>query len=182
MNKKTFNISEQEIIEKIHWIRGKKVMIDSDIAELYSVETKRLNEQVKRNIERFPEHFMIQLTKEEFANLKSQIATSSWGGRRSLPYAFTEHGILMSSNILQSRQAIQMSIRIIEVFVNIRERLLMNDEILKKINSLELDLANQEKHLGIIFKYLEKIKEDSVNRKNQEDRKRIGFKRTDENK
>lgn len=86
-------VAEQKILNKIHVIRGQKVMIDEDLAEMYKVETKRLNEQVKRNIKRFPKDFMFILTNKEFDNLKSQFATSSWGGRRKLPYAFTEQGL-----------------------------------------------------------------------------------------
>ena len=92
-------IAEEFVMQKIYLIRGQKVMIDSDLSELYQVETKRLNEQVSRNIERFPDDFMFQLTQDEFENLKSQIATSSWGGRRKLPYAFTEQGVAMLSGV-----------------------------------------------------------------------------------
>ena len=88
-------VPEEVNMSKIYLIRGLKMMLDMDLAELYEVETRRLNEQVKRNIDRFPEYFMFQLKKEEFENLKSQSATSSWGGRRKVPYAFTEHGVLM---------------------------------------------------------------------------------------
>ncbi|QIL39150.1 ORF6N domain-containing protein [Pedobacter sp. HDW13] len=95
-------IPDNILVNKIHELRVYKVMLDSDLAELYNVGTKRLNEQVSRNPDRFPEDFMFQLTDEEWLNLKSQIATSSWGGRRKLPYAFTEHGILMLSNVLSS--------------------------------------------------------------------------------
>jgi hypothetical protein len=100
-------IPDETVINKIYLIRNEKVMLDSDLALLYGIETRRLNEQVKRNIERFPEDFMFQLTETEFENLKSQFATSSWGGRRKLPYAFTEHGVLMLSSVLNSDLAIQ---------------------------------------------------------------------------
>lgn len=103
-------IPQEVIINKIYSIRGQKVMLDSDLAELYGVETKRLNEQVKRNNSRFPDDFMFQLTIQEWENLKSQIATSSWGGRRKLPYAFTEHGVLMLSSVLNSDRAIAVNI------------------------------------------------------------------------
>ena len=95
-------IPDEVLMKKIFLIRGKKIMFDEDLAELYGVETKRLNEQVKRNLSRFPEDFMFQLSKEEFTNLKSHIATSSWGGRRTPPYAFTEHGVLMISSVLRT--------------------------------------------------------------------------------
>jgi len=100
-------IPDEVLMNKIFLIRGKKVMIDEDLSELYGVETKRLNEQVKRNLSRFPDDFMFQLSKEEFTNLKSQIATTSWGGRRTPPYSFTEHGVLMLSSVLNSERAIQ---------------------------------------------------------------------------
>ena len=108
-------------------------------------------------------------------NLRSQFATSRWGGRRSLPHVFTEHGKLMLSNVLQSRQAIRMSIRIIEVFVEIRENLLKNEELIKMINKLELRSAKHEEHLKIIFKYLEQIEEEKAKQRRQNSRKKIGF-------
>jgi hypothetical protein len=95
-------VNEEYLISKIYYIRNQKVMLDEDLAELYGVETKRLNEQVKRNIIRFPGDFMFQLTENEFINLKSQFATSRWGGRRKLPYAFSEHGVLMLSGVLKA--------------------------------------------------------------------------------
>ena len=107
-------IPDDVVINKIYFIRNQKVMLDRDLAELYSVETKRLNEQVKRNLSRFPEDFMFQLSEIEFQNLKSQFATSSWGGIRKLPYVFTEHGVLMLSSILNSEKAIQTNIQILE--------------------------------------------------------------------
>jgi len=116
-------IPDERVIDKIFLIRGEKVMLDSDLAELYCVETRRLNEQVKRNIERFPEDFMFQLTGIEFENLKSQIATSSWGGRRKLPFAFTEHGVLMLTSVLNSDLAIKVNIQIMRVYSKIRNML-----------------------------------------------------------
>jgi len=111
-----------QIIEnKIHIIREQKVMLDSDLAELYGVETKNLNKAVKRNIERFPDDFMFQLTQEEFSNLKFQIGTSSWGGKRKLPYVFTEHGVLMLSSALSSEKAAQVNIQIMRAFVKLRQ-------------------------------------------------------------
>ncbi len=104
-------------------MRGQKVMIDEDLAELYEVETKRLNEQVKRNKDRFPEDFMFQLSKNEFEILKSQNATSSWGGRRLPPYVFTEHGVLMLSSVLRSGRAVEVNIQIMRIFTKMRELL-----------------------------------------------------------
>jgi hypothetical protein len=109
-------------------IRGLKVIIDSDLAELYGVETRRLNKQVRRNIKKFPEDFRFQLTKEEFADLKSQIATSSsgWGGRRKPPLVFTEHGALQAANVLNSTQANKMSVFSVRAFIQLREPLAFN--------------------------------------------------------
>lgn len=127
------------IDDKIFVIRSKKVMLDSDLAELYQVPVKRLNEQVKRNLARFPSDFMFQLNDEEADCLRSQFATSNKkrGGRRYLPYAFTEHGVAMLSAILQSKRAIDMSIYIVWAFVKIRELLLTNEEIARKMSEVE---------------------------------------------
>ncbi len=133
------SISE-EIQNKIYTIRGLQVMIDSDLARLYCVETRRLNEQVKRNADRFPKEFMFQLTKEEADNLMSQIAISSsrHGGRRKLPYAFTEQGVAMLSSVLHSDTAIQISIRIMEAFVSMRRFMLTNAQIFQRLGTLEV--------------------------------------------
>jgi hypothetical protein len=104
-------IPDEVLMNKIYLIRGQKVMIDSDLSELYGVETRRLNEQVKRNMPRFPEDFMFQLSENEYKNLMSQIAISSWGGRRKLPYVFTEHGVFMLSSVLNSERAIKVNIQ-----------------------------------------------------------------------
>ena len=104
-------LPDEVIMSKIFFIREQKVMLDNDLAELYGVETRRLNEQVKRNISRFPEDFMFQLTEIEYENLKSQFATSSWGGRRKPPNVFTEHGVLMLSSVLNSDKAIKVNIQ-----------------------------------------------------------------------
>jgi len=121
------NNNQIQIIEsKIFTIRGQQVMLDRDLAELYQVTTKRLNEQVKRNIDRFPKKFMFQLTKEEFEILKSQFATSSWGGVRKLPFVFTEHGCLQASNVLNSTIAKKMSVFIIDAFVTMKNQIQSN--------------------------------------------------------
>ena len=128
----------------IYEIRGIKVMLDSDLAKLYGVETKRLNEAVKRNAERFPKHYMFQLTEEEFATLRSQFATSKEGkgGRRYMPYVFSEQGVAMLSSVLNSEVAIQMNIRIIDTFVNMRHFALENKELTKRFNELERYFIN----------------------------------------
>src|SRR5690606_40409702 len=123
---KSTAISDEVLVNKIYEFRGQKVMLDSDLADLYGVETKRLNEQVRRNVSRFPKDFMFALNQEEIEILKSQIATSSWGGRRKAPNVFTEHGVLMLSSVLNSEQAIQVNIQIMRIFAKIRQYLADN--------------------------------------------------------
>jgi len=118
-------------------IRGEKVMLSQHLAELYEVEPRALNQAVKRNIERFPEDFMFQLTQEEFANLKSQFVISSWGGIRTAPYAFTEQGVAMLSSVLRSERAIQVNIEIMRTFVRLRQMLASNAELSRKLAALE---------------------------------------------
>ena len=127
----------QVIQSKIYNIRGYKVMLDFDLAELYQVETKFLKRAVKRNIERFPEDFMLTLTEKEFANLRCQIGTSSWGGSRYKPFAFTQEGIAMLSGILRSEIAIQVNISIMRAFVAMRQMIGGYEELLKRIVDLE---------------------------------------------
>lgn len=127
-----------EVIERrIYLIRGEKVMLDSDLAELYRVETKNLNKAVKRNLDRSPPDFMFQLTKQEATALRFQIGTSRWGGRRYLPYAFTEQGVAMLSSVLNSERAVQMNILIIRVFVRLREILATHKDLARKLEELE---------------------------------------------
>jgi len=147
------NIVKQDIIEKkIFLIRGLNVMLDRNLAELYGVETKYLTRQVRRNIERFPEDFMFQLTREEF--LRCQIVTSSWGGRRYLPYAFTEQGVAMLSSVLNSKRAIQVNIGIMRVFVNIRKLVSTNKGILNRLNQLEDKVQSHDKKIRTIFEVI----------------------------
>ena len=118
-------------------IRGQKVMVDSDLAELYGVETKRFNEAIKRNVARFPEDFMFQLTRSEHDNLKSQIVISSWGGRRTPPFAFTEQGVAMLSGILNSPRAVQVNIEIMRTFVRLRQMLASHADLARRLAALE---------------------------------------------
>ena len=145
-------------------------MLDKDLAELYQVETKRLNEQVKRNIERFPVDFMFTLTQAEFENLKSQIATSSWGGSRKMPQAFTEHGVLMLSGVLHSSRAIKVNIQIVRVFVKMKEMLLTNKEILLKLEQMESKSTKHDSEIQLIFRYLKQLLTVPA-----KPRKRIGY-------
>lgn len=130
-------IPHERIEKRIHELRGKKVMLDADLAELYGVETRALNQAVTRNAGRFPEDFMFRLTTTEAQDLKSQSVTSNWGGRRYLPYAFTEHGILMLSNVLKSERAVGVSIQIIRVFSKMREMIQGYRELIERIQKIE---------------------------------------------
>lgn len=136
---------ENKVESLIRVIRGQQVMLDRDLAELYGVETKRLNEQVKRNLERFPEDFMFQLTSNEFDNLKSQFATSSWGGVRKLPYAFTEQGVAMLSGVLKSSTAVEANIRIMRAFVSMRHFMVNNAAIFQRLETIEFNQLESNK-------------------------------------
>jgi len=138
MGKSTSLIPAERIERSILLIRGQKVMLDNDLAALYDVPTRRLVEAVKRNIERFPADFMLQLTKEEFDILRSQFATSSsWGGRRYLPYAFTEQGVAMLSSVLRSPRAVAVNIEIMRAFVRLRQMLASHADLARKLDALE---------------------------------------------
>ena len=136
---------ENNVESLIRVIRGQQVMLDRDLAELYGVETRRLNEQVKRNIERFPEDFMFQLTQNEFDNLKSQFATSSWGGVRKLPYAFTEQGVAMLSGVLKSSTAVEANIRIMRAFVSMRHFMVNNAAVFQRLETIEFNQLESNK-------------------------------------
>jgi len=126
----------EHIARSILVLRGQKVLLDAELAALYGVTTRRLNEQVRRNRRRFPEDFLFELTTEEFANLKSHFATSSWGGRRKLPLAFTEHGAIQAATILNSPHAVEMSVYVVRAFVKLRELLASNKDLARKLTPL----------------------------------------------
>ena len=166
------NIPDEILLNRIYKIRDQKVMLDKDLAELYDVKPIRLREQVKRNPERFPLNFMFQLTPEEALNMVSQNAIPSkqqLGG--TLPYAFTEHGILQLSNVLRSERAIAMSIRIIELFVKLRETMLLHKDVSLLVEQIEKRLGKQDEKIGSLIRYLRKFKE-----KDEVPRTMIGFK------
>lgn len=147
-------------------------MLDSDLAELFGVDTKRLKEQVRRNIERFPEHFMFELTKEENEVLRSQFATLRHGQHsKYLPFAFSEHGILQLSNVLKSKQAVEVSIKIIDVFVQLRTMVLSNTEIRLEVEKIKKKVDNQDKNIEVIFRYFDELLEQK-----EKPRKEIGYK------
>lgn len=151
-------LTDEVLMNKIYMIRGQKVMLDRDLAELYGVETKRLKEQVKRNIERFPGHYMFELSQQENEILRSQIATLRHGEHtKYLPYAFTEHGVLMLSNVIKSKNAISVSIQIIDVFVKLRQALTDNTELRLIIEELRKKTDNNTKNIEVVFQYFDEL-------------------------
>ncbi len=184
-----------EIISQIYFIRGRKVMLDSDLARIYGVTTARLNQQVRRNLDRFPSDFMFELSLEEYRNLMLQIATSSsqttdttddsdllpqivtsdWGGRRKLPFVFTEHGALMLASVLNSMVAIHASIFVVRAFVKLREVLAMHHELSERINDLEKKtfekLDEHSEQLMLVFQALRELV-----RQKEEPRTPVGYK------
>jgi len=154
------SIVPKEIKNLIYTIRGKQVMLDSDLAALYQVETKNLNKAIKRNIERFPASFCFQLTEEEVENLRFQFGTSSlnYGGRRYLPYVFTEQGVAMASAILRSDIAIKMSVEIMEAFVEMRRMLISNASLFHRLDNIELKQLEADQKFEELFKALESDK------------------------
>ena len=153
----------------IHIIRGDKVILDEDLADLYGIEVKRLNEQVRRNYDRFPADFMFQLTNQEFKDLRSQFATASqWGGRRTPPYAFTEQGVAMLSSVLNSPRAVQVNIEIMRTFVRLRQMLASHADLAERLEELERKYDGQFK---VVFEAIRQLM-----RPEEKERKGIGFK------
>ena len=161
-------LSHDTIERKIYFIRGKKVMFDKDLAALYDVETRILNRNVLRNLDRFPEDFMFQLDDQEFKNLISQFGTSSWGGARKRPRVFTEHGILMLSSVLHSKRAIQVNIQIVRTFTKLKEYILNHKDLQRKIEELERKYDSQ---LKAVFETIKEIEEPLK----QKRKRTIGF-------
>jgi phage regulator Rha-like protein len=171
-------IPVEKIEQKIFFIRKQKVMLDSDLATLYGVSTKRLNEQLRRNLKRFPEDFMFQLSKDEYESLRSQIATLKTGRgrhRKYSPYVFTEHGAIMLATILNSAVAIQASIQVVRAFVRLREFLAANKELARKLKNLEKKIDTQDEKIYTIFEALKQLMQPT-----QKQKGKIGFKRDQE--
>jgi hypothetical protein len=170
--------SDDEIVTRIYSIRGIRVMIDRDLAVLYHVDTRVLNQAVKRNLSRFPDDFMFQLDPQEFEKWKSQFVTSKSGrmGLRKRPWVFSEQGIAMLSSVLNSELAIQMNIRIIRIFTRVRNLIGTHQEILKRLMLLEQNDADQEKKIMLILDYLKSLEIREQQEKSMKDRNRIGFK------
>ncbi|WP_379087087.1 ORF6N domain-containing protein [Pedobacter sp. UC225_65] len=169
-------VSDDIVVNKIYEIRNQKVMLDRDLAELYGVETRVLNQAVKRNIDRFPEDFMFQLNAEELENWKSQIVISNREkfGLRKAPFVFTEHGVLMLSSVLNSQQAIQVNIQIVRIFTRLRKLLEGHNELKLEIADIKKKLKSQDKNIELVFSYIDELIE-----KKAKPRKRIGFKPDD---
>ena len=164
-------VPDEVIINKIYVIRGQKVMLDRDLAELYGVETKQLKRQVRRNLDRFPSSFMLELTQEENQKLRSQIGTLKQGAHfKYPPFVFTEHGILMLSSVLNSDLAVKMSVQIIETFVQLRKLANNYDEIMGKINQME---ARNNEQFSEIYKVLRRL----LSKPKEPPRKKIGYKK-----
>jgi hypothetical protein len=164
-------IPPERIERRILLLRGQKVMLDTHLADLYGVTTKRLNEQVKRNVKRFPADFMFRLTGEESKNLRSQFATSSsWGGRRYNPLVFTEHGALMLASVLNSQRAVEVSVFVVRAFVKLREMLASHQDLARRLNELE---KKYDAQFRVVFDAIRQLMRPSV-----KPRRRIGFQPT----
>lgn len=171
-------IPEEIIMNKIFFIRKQKVMIDRDLAVLYQVETRVLKQAVRRNINRFPQDFMFEMSKEEFANWRSQfvISNSDQIGLRYLPFCFTEQGVAMLSSVLNSERAINVNIQIIRIFTRIRQMFIDNADLRLEIETIKTKVDNQDKNMEVVFRYLDEL----IERKAKPlTRKRIGFKPDD---
>jgi phage regulator Rha-like protein len=167
-------IPDEIVINKIYLIRGLKVMIDRDLAELFNVETKRLKESVRRNISRFPDDFMFQMSVNEFKNWRTQFASSNTDkiGLRYAPFCFTEHGVVMLASILNSDRAIQMNIQIVRIFNRLREMLLTHKDILLKLEILEKQVIKNNTDIAVVFEALKKLLSNP-----QKPREQIGFRK-----
>ena len=163
-------VSVEVITAKIFEVKGKKVMLDSDLAGLYGVSTKVLIQAVKRNINRFPQDFMYQLTPQDVVNLRSQFVTSRWGGRRYLPYVFTQEGVAMLSSVLNSERAVKVNIQIMRAFVRLRRALLTHKELFFKLNELERKIEKHDVDIRDIFEAIRQLM-----RLPDENRKITGF-------
>lgn len=172
--KEQYIIPDGVLVEKIYALRHENIMLDRDLAELYGVKPFRLREQVRRNIEKFPEHFMFQLTEQEVDIMVSQFAIPSrqhLGG--ALTYALTEHGVLMLSNVLKSNLATQMSIKLIEIFVQLRRSLNSYSELRLEIEQIKKKLNNQDKNIEVVFQYLDELADKK--QQPEAERKQIGY-------
>jgi phage regulator Rha-like protein len=170
-------IPEEMVLSKIFLVRGKKVLIDRDLALFYGIETRRLKEQVRRNLERFPDDFMIEFTKEELIDFRKQFGNTSKEimGLRIAPFAFTEHGILMLASILNTERAIQVNIQLVRIFNKMRELIISHTELLSELNQIKDQLTDHDDKFILIFEYLKQFEESKQQHLEQLNRKRIGY-------
>jgi hypothetical protein len=157
MEKTKSLVPTEVIVTKIVFLRGEKVLLDRDLADLYGVETKQLKRAVRRKIKRFPEDFMFELSKEEWENLRCHFGTSSWGGTRYAPMAFTEQGVAMLSSVLNSDRAIEVNIAIMRAFVQLRKMIASNEELARKLKELEKRLEKHGEDIGLIFEAIHQL-------------------------
>ena len=171
-------IPDEVIMNKIYLIRGKKVMLDRDLAELYGVETKVLKQTVRRNIKRFPSDFMFEMTTEELQEWRSQFVTSKADkkGLRYPPFCFTEHGVIMLASVLNSDRAININVQIVRIFTKMREMLASHKEILHRLEKIEYKLAKHDNQILIVFEYLKQLEEAKQQVLEQKNPKPIGYK------
>jgi hypothetical protein len=169
-----------EVIQKkIYEVRGQRVLLDLDLAQLYEVETRVLNQAIKRNIESFPEDFMFRLTKKEWQDMSSQIVMTSISKRpkTAIPYAFTEHGVTMLASVLKSPKARKMNIAIVRAFIALRKLVLENNAVLEQLNQLKARLGEHDVQLNQIYDAIENLLDEKVDQNKWEERERIGFKK-----
>ncbi len=168
------SVTTDTLMSRIHLVRGQKVMLDADLAELYDVSTKVFNQAVKRNVKRFPVDFMFQLTDEEHKRLRSQIVISSsgWGGRRSMPCVFTEHGAIMAATILNSPKATEMSVFVVRAFIQLREMISTHKELFDKLQELERKVSVHDKSIASLFEAIRQLMAPPA-----QARRYIGFRR-----
>ena len=176
------SIPDEVIMSKIFLIRGRKVMLDRDIAELYGVETKQLKRAVRRNIKRFPEDFMFEMTKEELENWRYQFGTSKKErmGLRVPPFVFSEHGAMMLASVLNSERAMTVNIQIIRIFNKMREMLLAHKDILLQLERMQHEMAEHDNNILLIFEYIKQLEQRKQHTTDQQNRRKIGFKRQDD--
>ena len=167
------------IQNKIYEVRGQKVMLDFDLADLYKIETKMLKRAVRRNINRFPKDFMFELTKKEWQNLRYQFGTSNQGGIRYMPFAFTEHGVTMLASVLNADRAIKMNIAIVRAFISLKQMALQHKDLAERLEELRKELheriGEHDTQLAAIYDAIENLLDDKTDKKAREERERIGY-------
>jgi phage regulator Rha-like protein len=175
------SIPDEVLMDKIYIVRGLKVMLDRDLGELYEIETKRLKESVRRNIDRFPKDFMFELSEEEYKYFKENFSSGGRGQHPKYPpFAFTEHGVLMLASVLNSGRAAQINIQVVRVFIKMREMLMENKSIHNQLEMIQEKLAEHDEKIILFFKYLKQLEQEKQKMSDQDNRSRIGYKQPEE--